>query len=1246
MTRPVGSVSFLGYSADSANGVLIRVLEPVLAGDVVTIRAEGGVGAGEQASWTWVADRDLEAGTTLTVENLSSDASPSESGDVETTGSLGSPGASLGSSTAPTQPGEAREDFVAPTISSPLTGSSAPAYTPVTELGDGGSVGGASSARSIAMSSTVASTQENSDEAVASLMMVEANGFMSEGAPQALDATASVFTDGDDSLDNDTLFVGTAAMLGGNDTLVNAGTIIGDDGVAIDMGTGNDAVTLLEDSQTFGEIRLGAGNDTLTATEAGQDLVVDAGDGNDIVLAGAGDDLLRGGEGDDRLEGNGGDDALQGGNGNDRLIGGLGDDFLLGGAGNDSLVGGVGNDLLDGGDGLDTADYSAETAAVSVDLASGIANGDGIGRDTLAGVENAIGGAGNDVLIGNAQVNRLEGGDGDDRLVVGAGDTALGGAGDDTIEVQAGAGAAATVDGGSGRDTIRLTGTGTGSLAAPTAVEILDVAGGSWSVAGSAAYDAITVRDEATVTSGLVIDRDDRVTIEAGGTLSVSTNAIAWAGGGNAVLTNAGLAAVTSGNRLLQVNAGATGTLTIDNLAGGVLQGAINPSQAGAATASITLNNAGTIEANGRVIDFRSFDNNGASGTINNLAGGIIRQTGTNTDVIRPGQNGVVNNWGTITAEAGVVGGGDLIDFQSETGGKVTNYAGGLLEGARHVVTGDHAVTVVNSGTMIGRNGSAVNIDNDGSEADRVNVTNYGLMQGLSAGLDNSDGDAIDVDGLIFLNNYGTIEGLGASGANDGEPNVSEGIAVGGGTIVNNEGGKIYGYGRAIQVDNSGNANALGATLIVNRGLIQGDGNGPENVPPADAARFDLRGNEAINLIGTYADEIINTAGGRIIGGVAMGGGNDKLGNSGLIEATGGAAVDMGAGDDHVNLYVGATVAGTILLGDGDDLVTSTSWSGFEIEGGLGNDQIYLGAGADQVSGGEGDDIVYAGDGDDMLSGGDGSDRLFGEAGDDIIQGGAGDDVIDGGAGDDIIQAGSGDDVIKASAGADIIDGGAGFDTLDLSSATGPIFLDMAGGHVSGSGIGATLFTSIEKVLFGDVANTVTGGNGDDVFDGGAGDDTLNGGAGDDSLDGGLGQDALNGGSGDDRLDGGEDNDTLSGGSGDDILLGGAGSDVLRGGSGDDWIEGGAGDDLLTGGSGTDSFHFAAGFGRDAIVDFGASDDDIISFDAGLFDDFDAMIDAAQQVGGDVVITIDDVTSLTLRGTELTSLSADDFRFA
>ncbi len=132
------------------------------------------------------------------------------------------------------------------------------------------------------------------------------------------------------------------------------------------------------------------------------------------------------------------------------------------------------------------------------------------------------------------------------------------------------------------------------------------------------------------------------------------------------------------------------------------------------------INNAGVMEAGGRVIDFRSFDGAGASAVISQSRRRHyppVRRS--DTDVIRPGNDGIVNNWGTITTDPGFVGGGDLIDFQSDTGGKVNNYAGGWMEGSRHAVTGDNAVTVVNSGTMIGRNGSAVNIDNGGSEAEK-----------------------------------------------------------------------------------------------------------------------------------------------------------------------------------------------------------------------------------------------------------------------------------------------------------------------------------------------------------------------------------------------------------------------------------------------------------------------------------------------------------------------------------------------
>ncbi|MCA1953157.1 MAG: endonuclease/exonuclease/phosphatase, partial [Hyphomicrobiales bacterium] len=143
------------------------------------------------------------------------------------------------------------------------------------------------------------------------------------------------------------------------------------------------------------------------------------------------------------------------------------------------------------------------------------------------------------------------------------------------------------------------------------------------------------------------------------------------------------------------------------------------------------------------------------------------------------------------------------------------------------------------------------------------------------------------------------------------------------------------------------------------------------------------------------------------------------------------------------------------------------------------------------------------------------------------------------------------------------------------------------------------------------------------------------------------GDDHVQGGAGNDELHGRDGNDRIEGGSGNDILNGGAGDDVLAGGSGTDVILGGAGQDVLNGGSGRDVFIFKAGFGRDVIEDFAASgpDADILSVSSALFADAAALLGAAEQVGGDVVITIDDETALTLRNVQLSALGAEDFRF-
>ncbi|KTE38206.1 MULTISPECIES: M10 family metallopeptidase C-terminal domain-containing protein [unclassified Sphingopyxis] len=68
----------------------------------------------------------------------------------------------------------------------------------------------------------------------------------------------------------------------------------------------------------------------------------------------------------------------------------------IGGSGNDRIVGNSANNNLNGGDGWDTIVYSHMTTGVTVNLQAGTSTGDG--TDTLVSIENAIGGNGDDIL--------------------------------------------------------------------------------------------------------------------------------------------------------------------------------------------------------------------------------------------------------------------------------------------------------------------------------------------------------------------------------------------------------------------------------------------------------------------------------------------------------------------------------------------------------------------------------------------------------------------------------------------------------------------------------------------------------------------------------------------------------------------------------------------------------------------------------------------------------------------------------
>jgi Ca2+-binding RTX toxin-like protein len=188
------------------------------------------------------------------------------------------------------------------------------------------------------------------------------------------------------------------------------------------------------------------GNDTLNGM-----------DGNDFLQGGNGADTLNGGAGIDTIDYNGtagvtvnlttgtgiggeaqgdviiGVENVQGtGSYGDTLTGSADANGLYGYGGNDILRGAAGADHLDGGSGIDTAMYTESTAAVTVNLATGLGAGGTAAGDVLVSIENLYGSNFNDVMIGTADANTFVGNAGNDVLQGGAGkDTLAGGAGAD-----------------------------------------------------------------------------------------------------------------------------------------------------------------------------------------------------------------------------------------------------------------------------------------------------------------------------------------------------------------------------------------------------------------------------------------------------------------------------------------------------------------------------------------------------------------------------------------------------------------------------------------------------------------------------------------------------------------------------------------------------------------------------------------------------------------------------------------------
>jgi uncharacterized delta-60 repeat protein len=245
----------------------------------------------------------------------------------------------------------------------------------------------------------------------------------------------------------------------------------------------------------------------------------------------------------DRLTGSGLDNVIDGRGGNETLSGAAGDDTLIGGPDSNRFDGGPGDDLLDGTLGyFDTADYSARTDDLTVDLTNASALTPAGERDRYAGVEAVEGGAGDDRLLGDAAANRLAGNGGNDTLAGNAGDDTLaGGTGNDTLMGNAdddtldGGAGADRMEGGPGRDTADYSGRAEDLVLSPDDVandgaagEHDDVRGDVENLTGGSGNDRLTGSPSGNSLRGM----DGNDTLDGG-----AGDDLLFGGGGDDVLT-------------------------------------------------------------------------------------------------------------------------------------------------------------------------------------------------------------------------------------------------------------------------------------------------------------------------------------------------------------------------------------------------------------------------------------------------------------------------------------------------------------------------------------------------------------------------------------------------------------------------------------------------------------------------------------------------------------------------------------
>ncbi|WP_431323469.1 M10 family metallopeptidase C-terminal domain-containing protein [Rhizobium sp. YTU87027] len=964
-------------------------------------------------------------------------------------------------------------------------------------------------------------------------------------------------------------------------------------------GTGNGLVNIITG---------GAGNDTLDGG-AGVDTLV-GGAGNDVYIidnasdviaeaAGAGTDEIRTslatysiaalvnvenltytGTGNFTGTGNALANTITGGVGNDTLNGGAGADTLIGGMGNDTYIVDSAADIIT--ENADEGTDTVQTALASYSLAglvdvenltyTGTAAFAGTGNDLnntirgAAGADTLNGGAGDDTLIGGAGSDRMSGGAGDDTYVVDvAADITIENAdeGTDTVRtVLASYTLAANVENLTYTGMMAFIGTGnaaanviTGSIGADT----LDGKAGADTLIGGAGNDTY------------IVDALGDALIEAsgGGTDGIKTD-----------LASYSLAAIDNVENLTFTGSGGfTGAgNSLDNTITG---GAGNDTLSG---------DAGNDRLNGGAgVDMLSGGTGNDVYVVDNAGDTVTEGTDEGIDTVQTNLASYtlgadVENL-TYTGTAAFTGNGNALNNIMTGGMGIDTLRGGAGDDTYVISTGDIVIEDADGGIDTVQTGLAAYT----LSANVENLTYAGTMAfaGTGNALDNVIKGGIAADRLTGAAGNDTLDG-----------------GAGADTLIGGTGDDVYIIDIATDVVTEAVNEGTDTVRTRLAGLVLAAN--VENLTFTGTGNFAGTGNALANTItGGVGNDTLNGGAGAdtLIGGM----GNDTY----IVDNVSDVIVEnVGEGTDTVQAWASYTLAANVenltytgtaaFAGTGNDLNNT-------IRGAAGADTLDGKAGADTLIGGAGNDTYLVDDLADVVTEAvnQGTDLIktalsayaltsianvenltFTGSGDfagtgnglvNIITGGAGNDTLDGGAGADTLIGGAGNDVYIIDNASDVIveNVGEGTDTVQAWASY-------------------TLAANVENLVYtgtagfngtgNDLANTITGGVGNDTLNGGAGADTLIGGTGNDTYIVDSAADIIteNADEGIDTVQTALASYTLAGlvdvenltytgtaafaGTGNDL------NNTIRGAAGADTLDGKAGADTLIGGAGNDTY--------------------------------------------------------------------------